>query len=388
MSSSSSSNSTIDVTSPLYLHPSDGANSVNVEKLQGASNNRAWRRLMEIALASKRKLGFVTGGVKRDATDKVKQDCWDTCNSMVISWILSSVTDNIRKSVMFMNDASEIWMHLQSRFSITNGAKKYSLNKQIYETKQQNRSISEYYTEMKALWVELETLNMIPAITSLNPEINAFIKALNDQKEELKLFQLLSGIDDEYSAQRSQILMLTKLPTVEEACNMIQQEETQREVFKQAKDESEVMAMHTKKNEMMCGNCGKTGHTTDRCWACKACGKSGHTSDKCWTVIGYPPKNNKGFRDSKMKGKEFSKGGYSKEGVKANQKWTKGKGRMAANVSGLGKEVNGVYCMINEDMKKMLSALKQVARQNRSTGEVVAAKQDSCVAYEIGTCPN
>ncbi|KAL2931693.1 1-phosphatidylinositol 4 5-bisphosphate phosphodiesterase delta-3, partial [Bienertia sinuspersici] len=67
----------IEPTSHLYLHPSDGTNSISVEKLNGSSNYRAWRRSFKIALASIKKLGFVTGGVKRDLTDKVKQECWE-----------------------------------------------------------------------------------------------------------------------------------------------------------------------------------------------------------------------------------------------------------------------------------------------------------------------
>lgn len=47
---------------------------------------------MKIGLAAKRKLGFVTGVTKRDATDTVKAEAWDTCNSMIISWILNFVT--------------------------------------------------------------------------------------------------------------------------------------------------------------------------------------------------------------------------------------------------------------------------------------------------------
>ncbi|KAL2900330.1 Gag polyprotein [Bienertia sinuspersici] len=146
-----SSGSVIDPTSHLYLHPSDGTNFINVEKLTGASNYRAWRRSFEIALTSKRKLGFVTGGVRRDKNDKVKQECWDTCNNMVISWILASVTDPIKKSMMFMNDACYIRKQLEKSYSINNGAKKYNLNRQLYETKQQGKPISEYYTLMKGL---------------------------------------------------------------------------------------------------------------------------------------------------------------------------------------------------------------------------------------------
>ncbi|KAL2901641.1 Midasin, partial [Bienertia sinuspersici] len=132
----------------------------------GASNYRAWRRFFEIALASKRKLGFVTWGVKRDKNDKVKQECWDTCNNMVIYWILASVHDPIKKSVMM---------------------RIYSLKKQLYETKQQGKPASEYYNIMKGIWMELDSLNMLPPISDMNAELNAFIGALNAQKEELKL---------------------------------------------------------------------------------------------------------------------------------------------------------------------------------------------------------
>ncbi|KAL2927269.1 hypothetical protein RDABS01_019274 [Bienertia sinuspersici] len=69
-----SSQSTIDATNPLYLHPSDGSNTVTVEKLEGSVNYRPWKRSMEIALASKRKLGFATGLIVKDKTDPMKQE--------------------------------------------------------------------------------------------------------------------------------------------------------------------------------------------------------------------------------------------------------------------------------------------------------------------------
>lgn len=81
----SSSTTIIERSSPLYLHPSDGSASITIEKLLGASNYRSWRRSLEIGLTSKRKLGFVNGDIKRDADNVVKQEAWDTCNSMIIS---------------------------------------------------------------------------------------------------------------------------------------------------------------------------------------------------------------------------------------------------------------------------------------------------------------
>ncbi|KAL2938692.1 rRNA adenine N-6-methyltransferase [Bienertia sinuspersici] len=82
-----------DLRNPLYLHPSDSPTSVSIEPLIGPSNYREWRRNMEIALASKCKLGFVTGTVTRDDSDPTKAEQWDTCNHMVIAWILGSTSE-------------------------------------------------------------------------------------------------------------------------------------------------------------------------------------------------------------------------------------------------------------------------------------------------------
>ncbi|KAL2943131.1 Retrovirus-related Pol polyprotein from transposon TNT 1-94 [Bienertia sinuspersici] len=68
----------------------------------------------------------------------------------------------------------------EDRFSIANGARKYSLNKLTYETKQQGRIVSEYNTEMKVLWEELESLLVMPALLDMNNEVMAYVNALRD----------------------------------------------------------------------------------------------------------------------------------------------------------------------------------------------------------------
>lgn len=236
----------VDITSPLYLHPSDGSSSVVVDKLQGSSNYRPWRRSMELALASKRKLGFVTGTVQRDKTDKQKQDAWDTCNNMVITWILQNVSEGIKKSVMYSNSAEVIWRQLETRFKVTSGAIKYQLNKQVYELKQNGKSVTEYFTEMCTLWEELDNLNELPAITTWSSEIKAYVDAMKQMQAEQRLFQFLNGLDEIYGPQRSNLLMRSPLPTTEEACCVIQQEEYQREMLKSVKEEGEASAMYSK----------------------------------------------------------------------------------------------------------------------------------------------
>ncbi|KAL2944630.1 Retrovirus-related Pol polyprotein from transposon TNT 1-94 [Bienertia sinuspersici] len=140
----------IEITSPLYLHPSEGSGSIQVEKLEGESNYRTWRRSVEVFLISKRKIGFVTGEEMKDNTDPVKADAWVTCNNMVISWLMASVSDSIKQSFMFTDSAAEIWEELETKFSVSSGSRKYELCKSMYETKQQSRRISDFIPSSRA----------------------------------------------------------------------------------------------------------------------------------------------------------------------------------------------------------------------------------------------
>ncbi|KAL2928822.1 Retrovirus-related Pol polyprotein from transposon RE1 [Bienertia sinuspersici] len=218
---------------------------------------------MEIALASKRKRGFATGVILKDKTDPVKQEAWETCNNMVISWILGNVNESIKKSIMFMNTARDMWKNFEQRFQITNGARKYQVYKMIYETKPNGKAVIDYYTEMKILWVEVNNMNVFPTITEINPEVAAYLSAKHQQDEEQKLFWFLNGLDDINGAIRSQILMHPTLPTVDEACCTIQQEEAQRETLKSVKEEADTLSMYGKSTPPTCTACGKTGYVKE-----------------------------------------------------------------------------------------------------------------------------
>lgn len=205
MVASSSSTSTClsyqDMLNPLFLHPSDNPSSIEVEKLQGSSDYRAWKRSMEISLSSKRKLGFVKGTVPCPTDDASKAEMWETCDNMVISWITSNLSPVICKSVIYMHTSKEIWNNLELRFSLTNGSRKYKLNKSVYEMKQNTMSITEYYTSLKTIWEELDAMNMLPSITAPTTEVVKLLSDIEVQKEESKLFQFLNGLNDVYSSQ-------------------------------------------------------------------------------------------------------------------------------------------------------------------------------------------
>lgn len=237
---------------------------------------------MEINLSSKRKLGFINGTVSIPTDDDAKAEMWETCNNMVIAWLTGNVSSTIKQSIMYMSSAKDIWNNLEKRFALTNGSRKYKLCKDLYALKQNNLSIIEYYTSMKTVWEELDSMNMLPSVTSTTPEVLKLLDTINTQKEESRLFQFLNGVNEMFNTQRSNLLMLTPLPTVETACATLEQEEAQRAVLN-ASSSNEIMAMYGKAQ-------------SDRPLLCTVCDVKGHSADKCWRVVGFPkwhPRNNR-----------------------------------------------------------------------------------------------
>ncbi|KAL9236488.1 hypothetical protein vseg_011152 [Gypsophila vaccaria] len=304
---------TILPTDPLYFNPSEGTLTLKITSiLTGIENYGPWKRQMELALSAKRKLGYVTGGVTKPKSDEVKQEAWDASNNLVISWILQNVSERIKLVIMYGETAKDIWDTLQRRYTVENGARKFKLNKECYEIEQDNRTVEEYYTQLQIVWDELENMNTLPLITQKTSEVSAYLKALNEPAEERRLFQFLNGLDKKYATLRSNVLLMSHLPTVESAVSMLLQKETQTNNSNGGKGH-EASAFLSK------------GENDDE--PCKHCGRRNHKSDMCWEVVGYPvghPRNKRqmsrpafkgpnNYRSQRQPGQPSSQGGYYSE---------------------------------------------------------------------------
>ncbi|KAK9666039.1 hypothetical protein RND81_14G155300 [Saponaria officinalis] len=122
-------------------------------------------------------------------------------------------------------------------------------------------------------WDELENLNSLPTITKITTEIADYLAAKVAQGEERKLFQFLNGLDKQYGAVRSNILMKETLPLVDDTVSLLLQEEMQNNNLGGARPQE---------NSALMGK-GEIGR--DRC---THCGRDNHKSDQCWEIKGYP----------------------------------------------------------------------------------------------------
>jgi hypothetical protein len=142
-----------DPTSPYYVHSSDGPSSVKVTPVLTGSNYHSWSRSMRRALGGKLKLEFVDGTIPvvLDQFDPSFRS-WNRCNMLVHSWILNSVSDSIAQSLVFMENAVDVWNDLKERFSQGDLVRIAELQQEIYALKQESRSVTEFYSTLKLLW--------------------------------------------------------------------------------------------------------------------------------------------------------------------------------------------------------------------------------------------
>ncbi|XP_070017220.1 uncharacterized protein [Nicotiana sylvestris] len=145
-STSRSDQPVIDVSSPLYIHPSDSPRVIVVPVPFDGIWYRSLRRSVLRALSVKNKLGFVNRDCRKPPPNSPQFRQWERCDDMVTSWILNSLSKEISDSVEYVSNSVELWRELEDRYDQTNGAKLYQIQKEINDLVQGSLDITAYYT--------------------------------------------------------------------------------------------------------------------------------------------------------------------------------------------------------------------------------------------------
>ena len=163
---------------------------------------------MRMALDAKSKLGFVDGSVNASmAVTPLEKQAWSKRNSMILSWILNSVSPHLITSVIYRDTAFEVWNTLKKQFSQANGPRISQLQKQISTIMQGAAMVTGFFTDLQAAWDQLLNFRPLPCCScgkctcGVNDKITAF-------QHQDSLMQLLNGLNDSYSQVRTQILMM------------------------------------------------------------------------------------------------------------------------------------------------------------------------------------
>ncbi|WVY89153.1 hypothetical protein V8G54_034667 [Vigna mungo] len=109
------------------------------------------------ALSAKNKVEFVLGSAIQPAKTDVTFPAWFRCNSIVVSWLLHFVSPSIRESIIWMDNAIDIWNDLKNRFAQGDLARISTLQMEATTLSQGELSVTEFFTKLGVIWDEFDS---------------------------------------------------------------------------------------------------------------------------------------------------------------------------------------------------------------------------------------
>ena len=152
----------IEPTDPLFIHPSDNPGQPLVSSIFNGENFDNWRRSVIIALSAKHKVAFINGTYPCPDSSSPLFTLWQRNNAMVLYWLLNSVNESIRNSVLYFDTAQNLWKDLEERFGQSNKARLFQVQKDVSCLFQGDMDIASYYTKAKQLWDESNAVSTVP----------------------------------------------------------------------------------------------------------------------------------------------------------------------------------------------------------------------------------
>ncbi|WVZ87161.1 hypothetical protein U9M48_033847 [Paspalum notatum var. saurae] len=223
-------------------------------------NEEAARRALLI-LRTKGLEGYVTGEIK-EPTDKASAEwkTWSAINSLVVAWLLNSLSPAIAVTVETISTAVEVWNVLANIYSgKDNVMLMVQTQEKISELKQGERSVEEYVAELKQLWSDLDHYD------PLELEHSDCVAKVKKWIERRRVIEFLKGLNPEFEGRRAAMFHHPTLPTLDEAIAAMAQDELRRKVMSSVtippRPTYAVIANETRE----CFNCGETGHISGDC---------------------------------------------------------------------------------------------------------------------------
>lgn len=248
-----------------------------------------------MALNVLNKLGFIDGMIPRPPLAHRDYGVWSRCNDIVSTWLMNFVSKKIGQSLLFISTAEGIWNNLISRFKQDDAPRVYDLEQRLSKIEQGSMDVSTYYTELVILWEEHKNYVELPMCTCGRCECDA-AHLWEKLQQRSRVTKFLMGLNESYEQSRRHILMLKPIPTIEEAFNIVTQDERQRAIKPSTKvDNVAFQTMPTSDSSLAAleNNVYVAAYNTLRQQIqrpiCTHCGKSGHTIQKCFKLIGFPP---------------------------------------------------------------------------------------------------
>ncbi|CAL1354087.1 unnamed protein product [Linum trigynum] len=132
--------------------------SSNFGDLLTSSKYGEWVIDVTDALIIKNKIGFVDDTKPKPAQEH-KKATWIRCDVVVKGWLRIAMNKEVRSNVRYAKTAREVWVDLKERFSHGSLTQGYELRRLISALWQEKLSVSSFYTQLRTLWEEAQSLS-------------------------------------------------------------------------------------------------------------------------------------------------------------------------------------------------------------------------------------
>ncbi|RVW39091.1 Retrovirus-related Pol polyprotein from transposon TNT 1-94 [Vitis vinifera] len=294
-------------------------------KLNG-QNFIQWAQSVRIFICGKGKEEYLTGAIVQPKEDDPGYRTWKLENSMVMSWLINSMTNGIGENFMYYGTAKEIWDAARETYSnIDNTSATFEIKSILQDLRQGDSTVTEYFNILARYWQQLD---IYEELVWKCPEDGLLYKVI----EKECIYKFLLGLNKNLDEVRGRVLSIKLLPSVREVFSEIRREESRQKVMLGTQNSSKnlensaLVARGTQSNN--------NNHQTkkNRPW-CDHCRKPGHTKETCWHLHGKPadwkpsrPQQNREGRgytataEEDTSGTSSNPGPFSKEQLEALQK--------------------------------------------------------------------
>lgn len=163
-SSSSVSKSALSETESMAMQNNNGApietgsGGMAIRKFNG-KNYIQWSQSIRMFITGKTKREHLTEvEAKLEESDATAFTKWDNEDNQVRFWLISTMEPDIGDNYLLHQSAKELWDDVKETYSTQdNSSALYEVESKLYNFKQGELSITEYYNKLARTWLQLDT---------------------------------------------------------------------------------------------------------------------------------------------------------------------------------------------------------------------------------------
>ncbi|RVW34590.1 Retrovirus-related Pol polyprotein from transposon RE1 [Vitis vinifera] len=209
-------------------------------KLNG-HNYLQWSQSVLLFICGKGKDEYLTGEAVMPETTEPGFRKWKIENSMIMSWLINSMNNDIGENFLLFGTAKDIWDAAKETYSSSeNTSELFRLN-QLHDFRQGEQSVTQYYNTLTRYWQQLDLFETHSWKCS---DDAATYRQIVEQK---RLFKFFLGLNRELDDVRGRIMGIKPL-------------QVSGRLFQSSGGDRQ------KRDRPWCDYCKKPGHYKETCW--------------------------------------------------------------------------------------------------------------------------